>query len=88
MELSDVVSFHAYDELDGVKSKIVLFILALIVWILLCWPFDWQHFIVGVFVAALVAFLTGDMFINPVRPERSNGVKRPHVLKSLRRFSV
>ncbi len=44
------------------KSKIILFIIAFIVWMLLGWPPDMQHALVGVLVAGLVAFLTGDMF--------------------------
>lgn len=57
------------------KSRVVLFILAFLAWILLNWPPDWQHMVVGVFVALLVAFLTGDLFI-----------QRPHVLKHPRRY--
>lgn len=52
------------------KSRAVLFIIAFLIWSLLNWVPDVQHLIVGVFVAALVAFLTGDLFIT-----------RPHVLK-------
>lgn len=44
------------------RSKIVLFILAYIVWIFLNWVPDWQHLLIGVFVSTLVAFLTGDLF--------------------------
>jgi multicomponent Na+:H+ antiporter subunit E len=29
---------------------------------LLNWPPDWQHIVIGVFVSALAAFLTGDLF--------------------------
>jgi len=57
------------------KSRIVLFILALLVWLLLSWVPDLQHLIVGVFVAAFVAFMTGDFFI-----------QRPHVLKHPLRY--
>lgn len=57
------------------RSSIILFILALIVWILLCWPYDNQHLIAGVFVSLLVAFLTGDMF-----------VKRPHLFRNFKRY--
>jgi len=45
------------------KGKIVLFILGLFIWLLLTWPVDLQHILVGIFVAGLVAILTGDMFI-------------------------
>lgn len=57
------------------KSRIILFILALLIWLLLSWPPDGQHIIVGVVVAALVAILTGDFFI-----------QRPHRLKHLSRY--
>lgn len=49
------------------KSRIILFFLALLVWLFLTWPVDLQHFIVGILVSAFVSFMTGDMF-----------VKRPH----------
>jgi len=57
------------------KSRIVLFIIALFLWCLLSWVPDWQHLVVGVFVAALVAAITGDLF-----------VQRPHVLKHPMRY--
>lgn len=44
------------------KSRVILFIIGFFIWMLLSWPFDLQHVLVGVPVAALVAFLTGDMF--------------------------
>lgn len=44
------------------KSKLVLFIIGFIVWSLLTWPLDFQHLIVGLMVAAFVAFITGDLF--------------------------
>ena len=56
-------------------SRIVLFILGLISWMLLNWPLDWQHFITGVFVAFFVAFMTGDFF-----------VKRPRLLVHISRY--
>ena len=52
------------------KSRIVVFILAFFVWSLLNWVPDWQHLVVGIFVALLISYLTGDLFI-----------KRPYVLK-------
>ena len=45
------------------KSKIILFIVAFFAWCLLNWVPDWQHLIVGFFVALLVSFITGDLFI-------------------------
>ncbi len=44
------------------RSKIVLFILAYIIWIFLNWIPDWQHLLIGVFVSAFVTFLIGDLF--------------------------
>ena len=52
------------------RSRIILFLVAFLGWCLLNWVPDSQHIIVGVFVAAVVAFLTGDLFVT-----------RPHVLK-------
>lgn len=57
------------------KSRIILFILAFFVWLLLNWVPDWQHIVTGIFVAALVAYITGDLFI-----------QRPHLLKHPRRY--
>ena len=57
------------------KSQIILFILALLVWMLLTWPPDFPHLIVGILVAIFVSFMTGDMF-----------VKRPHHLVSVKRY--
>ncbi len=45
------------------KGRIILFILGFSIWMLLTWPIDFQHTIVGIFVAGFVAILTGDMFI-------------------------
>ena len=52
------------------RSRIILFLVAFLGWCLLNWVPDVQHLIAGVFVAALVAFLTGDLFVT-----------RPHVLQ-------
>ena len=57
------------------KSRIVLFLLAFLAWSLLYWRPDWQHLIIGIFVAAFVAYMTGDLFIG-----------RPGVLKHPRRY--
>ena len=59
----------------SVKRRIILFIAAFIVWCLLNWVPDWQHLVVGMFVALLVAFLTGDLFI-----------QRPYALKNPMRY--
>jgi multicomponent Na+:H+ antiporter subunit E len=57
------------------KSKIVLFLVAFLVWCLLVWPPDWQHLSIGVLVAGLVALVIGDLFIN-----------RAHLLKEPKRY--
>ncbi len=57
------------------KSRIVLFIVALLVWMGLTWAVDWQHLLIGVLVGLLVSILIGDMF-----------VEGPHVLTHLSRY--
>lgn len=57
------------------KSRIILFIVGFIIWMLLSWPFSGQDALVGVFAVALVTALTGDMF-----------VRRPHQLGRLSRY--
>ena len=54
------------------RSKIVLFVLAFLLWCLLNWVPDWQHLLVGIFIAWLVALITGDLF-----SQRANIFKRP-----------
>ena len=44
------------------KSKIALFVVAFAVWCLLNWVPDWQHLVVGVFVALFVTYMTSDLF--------------------------
>jgi multicomponent Na+:H+ antiporter subunit E len=57
------------------RSQIILFILAFLVWTLLTWPLDLEHLVVGILVSGLAAFLTGDMF-----------VKRPHLFRHAGRY--
>ncbi|KPK97781.1 MAG: hypothetical protein AMJ95_07245 [Omnitrophica WOR_2 bacterium SM23_72] len=57
------------------KSKFILFLIGFVVWMLLTWPFDLQHVIIGVFVSALAAFLAGDLF-----------TRRPHHFAHLHRY--
>ena len=57
------------------KSKIVLFVLGFLAWCLLNWIPDWQHLLVGIFIAGFVAYITGDLFI-----------QRPHVLRHPKRY--
>jgi len=56
-------------------GRIVLFVFAFVVWALLSWVPDTQHLVVGVFIAAFVALMTGDLF-----------VQRPHILPNLVRY--
>lgn len=58
-----------------VKSRIVLFLIAFLVWSLLSWVPDWQHLLVGVFIAYFIAVVTGDLFI-----------QRPYILKQPSRY--
>lgn len=55
---------------------LILFALSFVVWGLLSWPPDWQHLLVGIFAAGLVACLIGDMF-----------VRRPHLFKHGARYA-
>lgn len=57
------------------KSRLILFILGLLVWILLSWAVDVPHLIVGILVAGFAAYMTGDMF-----------VKRPHLFTHPERY--
>ncbi|MBN1434129.1 Na+/H+ antiporter subunit E [Candidatus Fermentibacterales bacterium] len=57
------------------KSRIVLFIVSLIVWSALSWAVDWQHLVIGVLVSVLVAAAAGDLF-----------VRRPHLLRHPARY--
>ena len=53
----------------------MFFTIGFLIWMLLAWPPDLQHALVGIFVAALVAFFAGDMF-----------VKKPHHFSQIRRY--
>ncbi len=45
------------------RSRIILFVIAFLTWSFLNWVPDWQHLVIGIFVSGLVAYLTGDLFI-------------------------
>ena len=51
------------------KSRILMFIFAFVVWCILCWMPDTQHLIAGAVVALIVAAIMGSMFVT-----------RPHML--------
>ena len=54
-------------------KRVILFLLAYLVWILLNWVPDWQHLIAGLFAATIVAYITGDFFIT-----RPQSLRQPH----------
>ncbi len=49
------------------KSHIVLFITAMIVWLGLTFSVGWEYLLIGVVVSLLVAILMGDMFVQRPR---------------------
>lgn len=55
------------------RNRIILFVLAFLIWCLLTWVPDWQHLVVGVFVALFTAIMTGDLFMT--EPQK---LKHPH----------
>jgi len=57
------------------KSRILMFIFAFVVWCILCWMPDTQQLIAGGVVSLLVAVVMGSMFIT-----------RPHMLNPIRIF--
>ena len=57
------------------KSRIIAFFLGFVAWLFLSWSLDWQHVVVGIFVAAFVSCMTGDFFI-----------RRPHLCKHPSRY--
>ncbi|MCK9604357.1 MAG: Na+/H+ antiporter subunit E [Candidatus Omnitrophica bacterium] len=57
------------------KTKIILFITAFLVWILLSWSFQPMHLIIGVIVGILVSVTTSDMF-----------VKEPKIFRNTKRY--
>lgn len=48
-------------------KRIVLFIGAFILWLLLTWTLSWQHLVAGVAVAFFVALFFGNMFVQEPR---------------------
>jgi multicomponent Na+:H+ antiporter subunit E len=57
------------------KSKLILFVIGFLIWMLLCWPPDTQHALIGVIVASFVASFTGDIFS-----------RRPHHFAHITRY--
>lgn len=56
------------------KSRILMFVFAFVVWCILCWVPDTQHLIAGAVVSLIVAAVMGSMFVtrphmffNPIR---------------------
>jgi len=46
------------------RSRIITFLISLIIWSLLSFSLDWQHLLTGILVALVVALMMGDMFTN------------------------
>jgi len=57
------------------SSRVLLFIIGLLVWSLLVWPPDMQHMAIGILAAFLVSSITGDLF-----------VKRPRIFMHFKRY--
>ena len=57
------------------KSRLILFVFGLLIWLGLTWPPRAGEMVLGALAAALVAFLTGDLF-----------VERPHHFKEIKRY--
>lgn len=57
------------------KNRIVLFIVAFIIWALLHYPMDMQHTVIGIIAALLVTTLAGDLFTT-----------RPHLFLEPQRY--
>jgi len=56
------------------RSKVTLFILGFLIWLLLNWAPDWQHVLAGIFIAWFAVFIAGDLFIQ--RPSNLRHPKR------------
>ena len=54
--------------------RIILFVVAFILWLLLTWTLNWQHLLVGCIVAFMVAFLFGNIFVQ--EPKKCLQIKR------------
>ncbi len=46
------------------EKRLIVFTIMFIVWCLLNWVPDWQHLVIGIFVAAFISYLTADMFVD------------------------
>ncbi len=55
-------------------KRVTLFIVAFTLWLFLTWTLNWQHLLVGIFVAFLVALLFGNIFVQ--EPKKCFQVKR------------
>ncbi len=57
------------------RSKIVLFVFCLIIWLGLNWPIDVQWLVAGIIVSGFVSMITGDIFMH-----------RPHIVVHVKRY--
>ncbi len=44
------------------RSRVLTFLVSLILWHLLSFSLDWQHLLIGILVSLIVALMMGDMF--------------------------
>jgi len=56
-------------------SRILLFIICLIIWFMLSWSFNQKSIIVGIIVSAVISFIEGDLF-----------TKNPHKMTHIKRY--
>lgn len=56
------------------EKRLIVFVIMYTLWCLLNWVPDWQHLVIGIFVAAFISYLTADMFIE--RPSVYGNISR------------
>ncbi|MFA5090499.1 MAG: Na+/H+ antiporter subunit E [Candidatus Omnitrophota bacterium] len=57
------------------KIKVIIFILAFLVWLILNWSLDLEHVVTGVLLGIFISFMTSDIFTTA-----------PHIFKNSRRY--
>jgi len=56
------------------RSRLITFIVSVILWLLLSFSLDWQHLLTGLSVALIVSLTMGDMFTN--QPQKWFNLRR------------
>lgn len=49
------------------EKRLIVFVIMYTLWCFLNWVPDWQHLVIGIFVAAFISYLTADMFVEKPR---------------------